>query len=391
MAWSWQEQYQAAFSEKNPEKSPERLVAAEKAILRRIQELHGSTEELPEARELRQALDSLYALRPREHHPPPELVDEESKEGPNWTRIAAAVVLALFLSSAARWVIVKRNSEGGNRTAEALGDASTLIHSRTATVIEPAEKSALDALSHEYVPATGTPRGPAVPPLSHENADRRPSDHSNEARHSENADGLTRTTALAHDAEAVMPAVPVGVAPVLPVFPDASVAEALAGPPNYSRETASADAAAAQTERKEPLPAPGNATRKPSTLPEGSVSVTTSMYPSIRMPPELSSEAALSVASLQIGTPVSRPDPVYPEEAERQGVQGTARLRVVIGKDGSVQDVQVLSGPPLLTSAGASALRQWRYKPTYLGDQPVEVSEEVTIVFRLSNTAAAAH
>jgi periplasmic protein TonB len=389
MAWSWQEQYNAALSEKNPEKSPERLVAAEKAILRRLQELPHSTDELPEAQALRQALDSLYALRPREHRPPGEIADEEPNGSRRkWTGLATAVALALLLSSAARWVISRRNSESG-AAVDALRDAGALIHSRTATVIERGEKSALDALSREHA-AAAAPGGPADLPLVLGNADPPLIGHSNAASHDEDAGGPTRTTAPPHAAEAARPAAPANVAPVSPVFPDDRVANPLPETPDLP-ESASTNAAVAPTEPKDLPPAPGNATRGESPLPEGSVSVTTSTYPSIRIPPELSSEGALSAASLQIGTAILRPDPVYPEEAKRQGVQGIAKLRVVIGKDGSVQDVQVLSGPPLLTSAGTSALRQWRYKPTFLGDQPVEVSEEVTIVFRLASATAAAN
>jgi protein TonB len=87
--------------------------------------------------------------------------------------------------------------------------------------------------------------------------------------------------------------------------------------------------------------------------------------------------------SLQIGESISRTAPSYPEEAEKQVLEGTVKLRALIGKDGAVDDVKVMSGPPLLASAAVAAVRQWRYNPTFLGDQPIEVAEDITIVFRL--------
>ena len=54
-----------------------------------------------------------------------------------------------------------------------------------------------------------------------------------------------------------------------------------------------------------------------------------------------------------------------------------------MGKDGTVENVEVMSGPPLLASAAVDAVRKWRYEPTLLGDQAIEVAQDVAIVFRL--------
>jgi protein TonB len=119
--------------------------------------------------------------------------------------------------------------------------------------------------------------------------------------------------------------------------------------------------------------------------PKGTVSVSPSAYPSIRVPPELQGQSAVTAESLQIGEAVSRTAPRYPEEAASQGVEGTVKLRAIVGKDGAVENVTVISGPPLLASAAVATVRQWRYKPTLLGDQPVEVAEDISIVFQLAN------
>ena len=88
-------------------------------------------------------------------------------------------------------------------------------------------------------------------------------------------------------------------------------------------------------------------------------------------------------ASLQIGQLLSRVDPVYPEDAETQHIEGTVKLHAIIGPDGTIESVEPRSGPTLLIAAAANAVRQWRFTPSSVGGQPVEAEEDITIVFRL--------
>jgi periplasmic protein TonB len=76
--------------------------------------------------------------------------------------------------------------------------------------------------------------------------------------------------------------------------------------------------------------------------------------------------------------------PAYPPEAGRARIEGTVVLMAVIGKDGSVQDVRVESGLPLLAQAAIDAVKQWRYKPYTIDGEPVEVDSRITINFTLS-------
>jgi protein TonB len=76
--------------------------------------------------------------------------------------------------------------------------------------------------------------------------------------------------------------------------------------------------------------------------------------------------------------------PTYPPEAGRARIEGTVVLLAVIGKDGTVRDVRVQSGPPLLAQAAIDAVKQWRYKPYLLNGEPVEVDSQITITFNLS-------
>ena len=76
--------------------------------------------------------------------------------------------------------------------------------------------------------------------------------------------------------------------------------------------------------------------------------------------------------------------PQYPPEAGRARIEGTVVLMAVIGTDGSVKDVRVESGLPILAQAAIDAVKQWRYKPCMKDGQPVEVDSRITINFTLS-------
>ena len=135
-------------------------------------------------------------------------------------------------------------------------------------------------------------------------------------------------------------------------------------------------------------PSPASQPKPPASaeIIKGTVSVSASPFPSIRVPPELKSQISKQGASLQIGQLLSRVEPSYPEDAERQRIEGVVKLHAIIARDGSIQDIDQMSGPPLLVAAAANAVRQWRYKPTSLDGQPVEATESVTVTFRLQPT-----
>jgi protein TonB len=80
---------------------------------------------------------------------------------------------------------------------------------------------------------------------------------------------------------------------------------------------------------------------------------------------------------------VNQPKPVYPALARQARIQGTVRLQAVIAKDGSVVELQVLSGHPLLVQSALDAVRQWKYQPTLLNGEPVEVVTTIDVNFVL--------
>ena len=76
-------------------------------------------------------------------------------------------------------------------------------------------------------------------------------------------------------------------------------------------------------------------------------------------------------------------DPVYPPLAKQMRIQGSVELLANIGKDGSIRTVKLISGDAVLSRAAIDAVKQWKYKPYYLGDQPVEIQTQITVNFKL--------
>src|SRR5271165_4200238 len=83
------------------------------------------------------------------------------------------------------------------------------------------------------------------------------------------------------------------------------------------------------------------------------------------------------------GLLVHQVKPAYPTLAVQARIQGTVVLQAVIAKDGTVQDLRVVSRHPLLVQAAMDAVKLWRYKPYLLNDQPVEVDTQINVNFTL--------
>lgn len=76
--------------------------------------------------------------------------------------------------------------------------------------------------------------------------------------------------------------------------------------------------------------------------------------------------------------------PTYPRLAAQARIQGMVVLQAVIGKDGTVHDLHVIRGHPMLVPAAIEAVRQWRYRPYLLNSEPVEVDTQINVNFTLS-------
>jgi protein TonB len=90
------------------------------------------------------------------------------------------------------------------------------------------------------------------------------------------------------------------------------------------------------------------------------------------------------VSALQMARLLHRVEPVYPTLARQTRISGTVELTGVIGADGRIRELRVVSGHPFLAAAALDAVRQWVYEPTLLNGEPVEVIAPITVNFRLN-------
>jgi TonB family protein len=91
--------------------------------------------------------------------------------------------------------------------------------------------------------------------------------------------------------------------------------------------------------------------------------------------------------NVTVGALIKRVEPVYPQLAKTAQVAGSVVLQCVIGKDGTIEEVRYVSGPPLLMPSAMDAVRQWQYKPTLREGKPVEVHTTFTVIYMLNGQA----
>lgn len=84
------------------------------------------------------------------------------------------------------------------------------------------------------------------------------------------------------------------------------------------------------------------------------------------------------------GLLITKVAPEYPAAARDQRIQGAVVLAVIIDREGSVSNIQLISGHPLLAPAAIDAVKQWKYKPYLLNGEPVEIETQVTVNFSLA-------
>jgi len=102
-------------------------------------------------------------------------------------------------------------------------------------------------------------------------------------------------------------------------------------------------------------------------------------------PPKPKQSGPLRVGgNVQAAKIINRVQPIYPPLARQTRISGTVRLHAIIGKDGTIQSLEVVSGHPLLQQAALDAVRQWRYQPTLLNGEPVDVDTTIDVIFSLN-------
>lgn len=102
-------------------------------------------------------------------------------------------------------------------------------------------------------------------------------------------------------------------------------------------------------------------------------------------PPKASTPKRIRVGGqVEAARLIFQPRPEYPPLAKMARIQGSVRLEAIISRDGTIQDLKVLSGHPLLVKSALEAVQRWRYQPTLLNGEAVEVITEIDVNFTLA-------
>jgi TonB family protein len=153
-------------------------------------------------------------------------------------------------------------------------------------------------------------------------------------------------------------------------------ADLLAGKAEYDQEIAEADRwvqRALEAKRKQ-----ANAVRGGSMVPP----------PPPPPPPPGSGSAVpqrIAISGPQSPKLIAKVDPVYPDMARQAGIQGVVKFSAIIDKEGRIANLEVNSGHPLLIPAALDAVKQWRFEPTLLNGEPVQVRTDLAVNFALGN------
>jgi protein TonB len=84
------------------------------------------------------------------------------------------------------------------------------------------------------------------------------------------------------------------------------------------------------------------------------------------------------------GNLIYRVQPVYPALARQARIQGPVELRAIISKTGTIENLTVVGGHPMLVTAAVDAVKHWRYRPYLLNDEPYAIETEITVNFILA-------
>jgi protein TonB len=105
--------------------------------------------------------------------------------------------------------------------------------------------------------------------------------------------------------------------------------------------------------------------------------VQTVVHPAVQPKPHV-------ISSMMEGLLVNKVLPVYPAMARAIRIAGTVQLQATISREGTIENLRAVSGPPLLQQAAIDAVKQWRYRPYLLNGEPVEVETTVNVEFTLN-------
>jgi periplasmic protein TonB len=92
----------------------------------------------------------------------------------------------------------------------------------------------------------------------------------------------------------------------------------------------------------------------------------------------------IRISKMREGDLIRRVQPQYPPIARTAGIHGQVVLQAVISKEGTIENLHVVTGHPMLVRAATDAVSQWRYRPYILNNEPVEVETQITVNFSLT-------
>jgi len=124
----------------------------------------------------------------------------------------------------------------------------------------------------------------------------------------------------------------------------------------------------------------------PAELPRGGLIVTQNGKVVYRLGPALSANPIPDTSRQPSNRPIHRVDPIYPETARTQHIEGPVVLNAHVLGDGSVGEIEIVAGDPLLAEAATQAVKQWKYQPYSVNGQPVERQERITVKFTLPSS-----
>ena len=131
-------------------------------------------------------------------------------------------------------------------------------------------------------------------------------------------------------------------------------------------------AAASETS---PAPEPPTVDFTPSSNPPAALTQLTSVQPQMPTAAPRVSQGVVEAALIH------RVEPRYPEQARNLRLQGKVTLTATIAPDGTVREIAVVGGPPILAEAARVAVRQWRYRPATLNGTPIAVQKDIVVMF----------
>ena len=106
--------------------------------------------------------------------------------------------------------------------------------------------------------------------------------------------------------------------------------------------------------------------------------------PAVKEAPKAAPQRIRVGGNVQQANLIRKVQPVYPPLAKQARIQGVVHFTAIIGKDGTIQNLTLINGHPLLVEAARQAVSQWQYKPTLLNGEPVEVVTQIDVNFTLS-------